>query len=89
MNELHVFGVGIQNAETPAPDVEPLARLIHPPAGVEPVGSDAIVEVPLRAWRDVAGSKVRPSASVRAVLALLGVRRRIRKRRRARPPTRS
>lgn len=70
-------------------DVELLARLIHPPAGVEPVGSDAIVEVPLRAWRDVAGSKVRPSASVRAVLALLGVRRRIRKRRRARRPTRS
>jgi glycosyltransferase involved in cell wall biosynthesis len=58
-------------------DVELLARLLHPAGGVAPLAADEIVEVPLRAWRDVAGSKVRPVASVRAVLALWGVRRRI------------
>jgi dolichyl-phosphate beta-glucosyltransferase len=65
-------------------DVELLARLLHPGADVEPVPATAIVEVPLRTWRDVAGSKVRLWSSVRAVLALHGVRRRIRKRSRAR-----
>lgn len=58
-------------------DVELLARLLHPAGGAEPLTADAVVEVPLRAWRDVAGSKVKPVASVRAVLALWGVRRRI------------
>ena len=58
-------------------DVELLARLLHPRRGVPALGADAIVEVPLRAWRDVAGSKVTPAASVRAVAALWGVRRRI------------
>jgi hypothetical protein len=58
-------------------DVELLARLLHPAQGTPPLSADAIVEVPLRAWRDVGGSKVTPVASVRAVLALWGVRRRI------------
>ncbi len=58
-------------------DVELLARLLHPGVGVEPVAADAVLEVPLRVWRDVAGSKVRPVASIRAVVALAGVRRRI------------
>jgi dolichyl-phosphate beta-glucosyltransferase len=61
-------------------DVELLARLLHPGGAIEPVRAEAIVEVPLRAWRDVAGSKVRPVASARAVLALFGVARRIRRR---------
>lgn len=65
-------------------DVELLARLLHPGPGVEPVPAAAIVEVPLLTWRDVAGSKVRPLASVRSALALAGVRRRIRRRGRAR-----
>lgn len=58
-------------------DVELLARLLHPAGGAAPLTADAIVEVPLRSWRDVAGSKVKPVASMRAVLALWGVRRRI------------
>jgi dolichyl-phosphate beta-glucosyltransferase len=62
-------------------DVELLARLLQPRDPIAPVPADAILEVPLRAWRDVAGSKVRPVASVRAVLALTGVRRRMRRRR--------
>jgi hypothetical protein len=65
-------------------DVELLARLLHPGPGVEPVAADAVLEVPLRAWRDVAGSKVRPLASLRAALALAGVHRRIRERSAAR-----
>ncbi len=63
-------------------DVELLARLLHPAGGALPVAADAIVEVPLRAWRDVAGSKLRPVASLRAGLALAGVARGIRRRRR-------
>lgn len=58
-------------------DVELLARLLHPGPGVEPVAADAVLEVPLRVWRDVAGSKVRPVASLRAAAALAGVHRRI------------
>lgn len=69
-------------------DVELLARLLHPGPGVDPVPAAAIVEVPLRTWRDVAGSKVRPWSSMRAALALHGVRRRVRKRTRARRPRR-
>jgi dolichyl-phosphate beta-glucosyltransferase len=62
-------------------DVELLARLLHPAGNTPPVAAEAIVEVPLRAWRDVAGSKMRPIASARAALALLGVALRIRGRR--------
>lgn len=58
-------------------DVELLARLLHPHPEVVAVTAEQIVEVPLLAWRDVAGSKVRPLASVRAALALAGVRRRM------------
>ena len=63
-------------------DVELLARLLHPGGGVPAVRPEAIVEVPLRAWRDVAGSKVRPAASLRAAVALLTVARGVRRRRR-------
>lgn len=61
-------------------DVELLARLLHPGPGVDPVCADAVLEVPLRTWRDVAGSKVRPVASLRAAAALAGVHQRIRER---------
>jgi glycosyltransferase involved in cell wall biosynthesis len=60
-------------------DVELLARLLHPDADVEPIGADQFLEVPLRAWCDVDGSKVRVSAGLRAVVALWGVRRRRRR----------
>lgn len=62
-------------------DVELLARLLHPGGGVSPTPATAIVEVPLRAWRDVGGSKLRAGASVRSALALFGVRRGIARRR--------
>ncbi len=61
-------------------DVELLARLVRPDAGIERVSVDQIVEVPLRTWKDVGGSKLRATSSARSVLALAGVRRRMRRR---------
>ncbi|HWL43526.1 MAG TPA: glycosyltransferase [Ilumatobacter sp.] len=62
-------------------DVELLARLLRPAPGVEPVGADQLVEMPLREWSDVGGSKLRPTAAARSLIALAGVRRRMRLRR--------
>jgi glycosyltransferase involved in cell wall biosynthesis len=52
-------------------DVELLARLGHGGEGVAPVDAAAMVEVPLRRWRDVGGSHLRPAAMLRAGLELL------------------
>lgn len=62
-------------------DVELLARLLRPGDGVEPVAPERLVEMPLREWRDVGGSKLNPAGAARALLALAGVRRRMRARR--------
>lgn len=56
-------------------DVELLGRILADPTS----STDAIVEVPLLSWQDVAGSRVGAVAGVRASLALLGVRRRVRR----------
>lgn len=61
-------------------DVELLARLLYPEAGVEPVAREAIVEVPLRVWRDKAGSKLGPTAMGRAALELGAIARDTRRR---------
>ena len=58
-------------------DVELLARLLYPGDGLDPVGADQIVEVPLREWRDIGGSKLHATAAARSLVALAGVRRRI------------
>lgn len=47
-------------------DVELLARLMRPAAAVPAVPARAFLEVPLRAWRDVAGSKLRGATMLRA-----------------------
>jgi len=52
-------------------DVELLARLGHGGAGVAPVPADAMVEVPLRRWRDVGGSHLRPGSMLWAGLELV------------------
>lgn len=49
-------------------DVELLGRLLH--AGTPP---EALAEVPLRSWRDVAGSGLRPWPAVRAGLDVVGM----------------
>ena len=58
-------------------DVELLARLLHPAAGVLPIDADQIVEVPLTEWHDVRGSKLHALPAARSLLALAGVRRRM------------
>ncbi|HZB40553.1 MAG TPA: glycosyltransferase [Ilumatobacter sp.] len=62
-------------------DVELLARLLHPARGLLPIGAGQIVEVPLREWHDVGGSKLHTLPAARSLLALAGVRRRIAARR--------
>jgi dolichyl-phosphate beta-glucosyltransferase len=56
-------------------DVELLGRLLAGQPGVAPVSPHALVEVPLRTWRDVAGSKLDPAGMVGSLkdLALIGV----------------
>jgi dolichyl-phosphate beta-glucosyltransferase len=61
-------------------DVELLARLLYPAPLQRAVDVSQIVEMPLREWRDVGGSKLGLVSGVRATLALAGVRRRIRRR---------
>lgn len=58
-------------------DVELLARLLRPAQGVTPVRSQHLIEMPLREWRDVGGSKLNPLGAGRALIALAGVRRRM------------
>lgn len=58
-------------------DVELLDRLLRPQSAVAPIAADALVEVPLREWRDVPGSRMRVSGGVSAFvdLARLGAAR--------------
>ncbi len=51
-------------------DVELLGRLLSGSQGVEPMRESAFVEVPLRRWVDVAGSKRHLASMVRATLDL-------------------
>ena len=56
-------------------DVEIIARMIRAHrAGVGPDPLASIRELPLQAWRDVAGSKVRAGDFVRAMVELLRIR---------------
>jgi glycosyltransferase involved in cell wall biosynthesis len=54
-------------------DVELLERLLVGVGGLPPVTAAEMRELPLRAWRDVRGSKMGPTAMVRAGLQLLGL----------------
>lgn len=59
-------------------DVELLARLVCARRRGGRPAAEAVVEVPLRVWRDVPGSKVRPADFVRGLWELLRIRRRYR-----------
>jgi glycosyltransferase involved in cell wall biosynthesis len=59
-------------------DVELLGRLLADPRQ----HADPVLEVPLREWRDVSGSSVGVASGARALWALTGLRRRIRRHRR-------
>lgn len=58
-------------------DVELLARLVGQRGAT--AAAAAVVEVPLRTWHDVPGSKVRPWDFARALVELLRIRRRYRR----------
>ncbi len=68
-------------------DVELLARLAAGGPGAPPLAPDAIEEVPLRAWRDVGGSKLRLGAMLASGLQLVGIMLRLRLARRRRAPS--
>jgi len=56
-------------------DVELLGRLLAGAPGVPATRPEAIIEVPLEIWRDVPGSKLKPTAMVGAAkdLTLIGI----------------
>lgn len=61
-------------------DVELLGRLLYPEGATDPVPLDAVLEMPLTAWRDVGGSKLDARGMVRAALDLARVARALRRR---------
>ena len=52
-------------------DVELLARLVRPHAGIAGIAVERIREEPLLSWTDIPGSKLRPAAALRSGLDLL------------------
>jgi dolichyl-phosphate beta-glucosyltransferase len=54
-------------------DVELLARLVRPRAGIPGIAAERIREEPLLSWTDVPGSKLRPAAALRSGLDLLRI----------------
>jgi dolichyl-phosphate beta-glucosyltransferase len=65
-------------------DVELLGRLLAGTPEAAPVPVENVVEVPLRAWRDVPGSKLKPAAMVGALRDLVSIGADLRRRRAAR-----
>jgi glycosyltransferase involved in cell wall biosynthesis len=63
-------------------DVELIARLLHPPAGLVPIAIEHIREEPLLAWADVPGSKLKATAALRSGIDLLRLGSRFRRWRR-------
>ena len=59
-------------------DVELLSRLASGSAGVPGLPADSFLEVPLRAWKHVGGSKLGSGAALRAAIDLLAIARRAR-----------
>lgn len=54
-------------------DVELLGRLLRGDGSVPGVPRELLLEVPLDAWEDVAGSKVRPGGMLRAAVDLVSI----------------
>ena len=60
-------------------DVELLGRLLLGGPGVPSLGPEAFVEVPLHEWRDVPGSKLKPTSMLRSGIELLAIGRGLRR----------
>lgn len=63
-------------------DVELLGRLLVGAPGIEPLSAQGILEVPLQAWQDVPGSKLKAPAMVKAASDLAVIATDLKKRRR-------
>ena len=59
-------------------DVELLGRLLAGGDGIEPLRPESLLEVPLHAWHDIAGSKLGSSAMLKAGTDLLRLAARVR-----------
>ena len=64
-------------------DVELIGRLLRGDGGAAPLGAADFVEIPLRCWTDVPGSKVSSVQMMRAACDLVAVARELRGRARA------
>lgn len=64
-------------------DVELIGRLLTGAPGAPPLSREDFVEVPLQRWRDVAGSKLRPTAMLRSGLELVAIGGVLRRKRRS------
>jgi glycosyltransferase involved in cell wall biosynthesis len=57
-------------------DVEIIARFLRLPASQRPTAEAAIYELPLRVWKDIGGSKVKPRDFLKAIADLWRIRNR-------------
>ena len=64
-------------------DVEILARLLYPLAPLPGLDPGRLVEVPLRSWKDVAGSALAPSSAPQIARQVVRLTRDVRRRQRA------
>jgi glycosyltransferase involved in cell wall biosynthesis len=62
-------------------DIELLGRLLAGSESTPPIATAAVWEEPLRAWRDVKGSKLDPMQMTKALLDLVRIERDLRRRR--------
>jgi dolichyl-phosphate beta-glucosyltransferase len=60
-------------------DVELIGRLVTGDAGAPPLDQDRFLEMPLRQWCDVGGSKLGPTAMIKSGLELAAIQRDLRK----------
>ncbi len=58
-------------------DVELIGRLLLPPPGIAPLAASDFLEIPVRRWEDVGGSKLTLGSMIRAGLDLVPIAREV------------